>query len=200
MTEKIRTIRLYGVLGTKFGREFRLAVSSTAEAVRALDVIVPGFRAFMLNAKDNGMAFAVFNGRRNLAEDELKHPVGDEDIRIAPVLMGSKSGGLFQTILGVALIAASFFVPAGGAFGISALSQGAFLGLGASMALGGVIQMLSPQASGLAATSGPNNGTSYYFNGPVNSASQGDCVSVVYGEMLVGSKVISSGIYADDQA
>ncbi|WP_186077598.1 tail assembly protein [Burkholderia gladioli] len=198
MTEKIRTIRLYGVLGTKFGREFRLAVSSTAEAVRALDVIVPGFRAFMLNAKDNGMAFAVFNGRRNLAEDELQHPVGDENIRIAPVLMGSKSGGFFQIILGAALIGASFIPGVNAALWSGASTM--FLGLGASMALGGVIQMLSPQTSGLAAASGPNNGTSYYFNGPVNSASQGDCVSVVYGEMLVGSKVISSGIYADDQA
>lgn len=198
MTEKIRTIRLYSVLGTKFGREFRLAVSSTAEAVRALDVIVPGFRAFMLNAKDNGMAFAVFNGRRNLAEDELKHPVGDEDIRIAPVLMGSKSGGFFQIILGAALIGASFIPVVNAALWSGASTM--FLGLGASMALGGVIQMLSPQASGLASTNSLDNGTSYYFNGPVNSASQGNCVSVVYGEMLVGSKVISSGIYADDQA
>ncbi len=34
--EKLRTIRLYGVLAKTFGRVFRLAVSSTAEAVRAL--------------------------------------------------------------------------------------------------------------------------------------------------------------------
>ncbi|KAF1064949.1 tail assembly protein [Burkholderia gladioli] len=190
MTEKIRTIRLYGVLGTKFGREFRLAVSSTAEAVRALDVTVPGFRAFMLNAKDNGMAFAVFNGRRNLAEDELRHPVGDEDIRIAPVLMGSKSGGLFQTILGTALVVASLIVP-GATF---------LLGLGVSMAIGGVVQMLSPQASGLASTNSPDNGTSYYFNGAVNSVAQGDCVPIVYGRMRVGSKRVSAGIYAEDQA
>ncbi|MBJ9675227.1 tail assembly protein [Burkholderia gladioli] len=189
--EKLRTIRLYGILGKMFGREFRLAVSSTSEAVRALDVIVPGFRDFMLNAKDNGMAFAVFNGRRNLAEDELQHPVGDEHIRIAPVLMGSKRGGLLQTILGATLIAASF-VPA------FAPASSFLLGLGASMALGGVIQMLSPQTSGLASTSG-ENGTSYYFNGAVNSVAQGDCVPIVYGRMRVGSKRVSAGIYAEDQ-
>ncbi|WP_186164249.1 tail assembly protein [Burkholderia gladioli] len=197
MTEKIRTIRLYGVLGTKFGREFRLAVSSTAEAVRALDVIVPGFRAFMLNAKDNGMAFAVFNGRRNLTEDELQHPVGDEDIRVAPVLMGSKSGGFFQIILGAALIGASFIPGVNAALWSGASTM--FLGLGASMALGGVIQMLSPQASGLAATSGPDNGTSYYFNGAVNSVAQGDCVPIVYGRMRVGSKRVSAGIFSENQ-
>ncbi|MDR5825783.1 tail assembly protein [Caballeronia sp. LZ043] len=196
MTEKLRTIRLYGVLGARFGRVHTLAVSSTAEAVRALGVLLPGFRKFMLCAKDSGLTFAVFNGRRNLAEEALDHPVGEEEIRIAPVLIGSKSGGLFQTILGAALIAVAVINPA--SF-LTAPAAASLLGLGASMALGGVVQMLSPQTGGLASSSG-ENGTSYYFNGPVNSAAQGDCVPLVYGRMRVGSKVISAGIYSEDQA
>ncbi|PNQ53699.1 phage tail protein, partial [Vibrio agarivorans] len=40
--EKLRTIRLYGILGSRFGRTFRLAVSTPAEAVRALAVQIPG--------------------------------------------------------------------------------------------------------------------------------------------------------------
>ncbi|GGD63491.1 tail assembly protein [Caballeronia grimmiae] len=194
MSDKLRTIRLYGVLGVRFGRVHRLAVASTSEAVRALGVLLPGFRKFMLTAKDNGLTFAVFNGRRNLAEDELPHPVGDEEIRIAPILIGSKSGGLFQTILGAAMVVVGAVASA---YGQPWGAQ--LIGLGASMALGGVIQMLSPQTTGLASTSG-DNGTSYYFNGPVNSAAQGDCVPIVYGRMRVGSKVISAGIYAEDQA
>lgn len=197
MTEKLRTIRLYGVLGARFGRVHTLAVSSTAEAVRALGVLLPGFRKFMLCAKDSGLTFAVFNGRRNLGEDELPHPVGDAEIRIAPILIGSKSGGLFQVILGAALIA-SAFIPGLNAATFAGASS-TLLGLGASMAIGGVVQMLSPQTSGLASSSG-DNGTSYYFNGPVNSAAQGDCVPLVYGRMRVGSKVISAGIYSEDQA
>ncbi|WP_250467624.1 tail assembly protein [Caballeronia sp. GAFFF2] len=191
MSDKLRTIRLYGVLGARFGRMHQLAVSSTSEAVRALSVILPGFRKFMLNAKDNGLTFAVFNGRRNLSEEQLAQPIGDDDIRIAPIIIGSKSGGLFQVLLGAALIGASF-IPA------FAPASSLLLGLGASMALGGVVQMLSPQTSGLASSSG-DNGTSYYFNGAVNSAAQGDCVPIVYGRMRVGSKRASAGIYAEDQ-
>ena len=193
MKETLRTVRLYGVLGARFGRVHKLAVSSTAEAMRALCVVVPGFEKFMMNAKDGGLTFAVFNGRRNLAEDDLRHPVGADEIRIAPVLIGSKSGGLFQTILGAALVVVGVVASVyGQAWGTQ------LVGLGASMALGGVIQMLSPQTSGLASTA--NNGTSYYFDGPVNSAAQGEPVPLVYGRMLVGSKVISAGIYAQDQA
>ncbi|MFM2465140.1 tail assembly protein [Paraburkholderia sp. RL17-368-BIF-A] len=191
MSEKVRTIRLYGVAGARFGRVHRFAVSSTAEAMRALCTQVAGFEKFMMNAKDNGLTFAVFKGRKNLGEKELAHPVGDDEIRIAPVLVGSKKAGLFQTILGAALIVVGVLT--------SAYGGGSLIGLGASLALGGVMQMLSPQTAGLAGT-GPDNGTSYYFNGPVNSAAQGEPVPLVYGRMRVGSKVISAGIYAQDQA
>lgn len=40
MPERLRTIRLYGLLGARFGRKFRLAVSNPAEAVRALCAIL----------------------------------------------------------------------------------------------------------------------------------------------------------------
>lgn len=190
MSDKLRTIKLYGVAGARFGRVHRLAVASTREAVRALCVTVPGFEKFMMNAKDNGLTFAVFSGRKNLVEDELQHPVGEDEIRIAPVLVGSKKAGLFQTILGAALVVVGVFT--------SAYGGSSLIGLGASMMLGGVMQMLSPQTGGLAGA-GPNNGTSYYFNGPVNSAAQGEPVPLVYGRMTVGSKVISSGIFAQDQ-
>ena len=79
--EKLREVRLYGIAGARFGRVHRLAVSSTAEAVRALSVLIPGFRKFLLAARDNGLTFAVFNGRRNLGEDDLGAPVGGDAIR-----------------------------------------------------------------------------------------------------------------------
>ncbi|CAN7614928.1 tail assembly protein [Caballeronia sp. LjRoot34] len=191
MNEKLRTIRLYGIVGAKFGRVHRLAVGSTAEAMRALRVLLPGFEKFMMNARDNGLTFAVFNGKRNLGENELAHPVGNDDIRVAPVMIGSKNSGLFTTILGTALAVVGVVT--------SEFGGGFLIGIGASMALGGVVQMLSPQQSGLASNSGPDNGTSYYFNGAVNSASQGDCVPIGYGRMRVGSKVGSSAIVAEDQ-
>lgn len=192
MSEKIRRIRLYGVAGSRFGRVHYLAVSSTREAIRALCITIPGFRQFLGKSRESGLTFAVFVGKRNIVHDELEHPVGEDEIRIAPVIIGSKSGGLFQTILGAALMVVGAVATAyGQAWGTN------LIGLGASMALGGVMQMLSPQTSGLAGVQ--NNGTSYYFNGPVNSAAQGEPVPIVYGRMLVGSKVVSSGIYAQDQ-
>ncbi len=196
MTERIRVVRLYGRLGARFGRVFHLAVRSPAEAVRALCVQVPGLRRELATSHERGIRYACFVGRRNIGEAELELPPGRDDIRIAPVLAGAKQSGLFQTILGAAILAVAYFNPGG--FLTGPMVTAAY-GMGASMALGGVVQMLSPQQTGLSVRDSPDNGASYNFNGPVNTSAQGNPVPLLYGEMVVGSAVISAGIYAEDQ-
>lgn len=197
----VRTIRLYGPLGARFGRVHRFAVANAAEAIRALSAMVPGFERELMQSRDRGIAYAVFLGKRNIGETELMHPPGQEDIRIAPVIQGSKRAGVLQTILGVALIAVSVFFPPAGAgyFGVAALSGAAVGGLGFSLAIGGVVQMLSPQPKGLTGVDSADNGASYNFNGPVNVTAQGNPVPLLYGEMIVGSATVSAGIYSEDQ-
>ncbi|ANN78903.1 tail assembly protein [Bordetella flabilis] len=196
MSEKLRTIRLYGSLGTKFGRSHRLAVSSTAEAIRALCVLLPGFEKELTNSESKGVAYACFIGRRNIGEDALEFPVGEEPIRIAPVITGAKRAGLLQTIVGVVLVVVGAVLTY---TGVGAAAGAPLMKIGAVLALGGVVQMLSPQQRGLSAKDGPDNGASYNFNGPVNTTAQGNPVPYFAGEGIVGSVVISGGIYAEDQ-
>lgn len=200
----LRTIRLYGELGARFGRVHRLAVASAAEAVRALVVLLPGFEAHLLSSNGQGRAYAVFLGRTNIGEQGLFLPAGSADVRIAPVIQGSKRGGGLQTVLGAALIAFAF---ATGTFSLAAsmgvkfTAAGQFaFNLGVAMSLGGVAQMLSPTARGISAADRPDNKPSYNFNGPVNTSAQGNPVPLAYGLVLAGSAVISAGIYAEDQA
>lgn len=196
MTNTLNTVRLYGKPGTRYGRVHRLAVSTPAEAIRALRVLLPGFHRELLESGTRGVRYAVFAGKRNLRADQLHDPVGDDDIRIAPVLAGSKSGGIFGTLLGAVIIAASavgsYFAPG------NPISTYGYQ-FGAALMLGGVAQLLSPQQKGLSTQDSPDNGASYNFNGPVNTTAQGNPVPILYGEMEVGSAVISAGIYAQDQ-
>jgi len=201
--ERIRTIKLYGKVGARFGRVHKMAVHSAAEACRALSVQLPGFEQFMLEAKDRGMAFAVFHGKRNISKEELGDPPGHNEIRIAPVIQGSKRAGSLQTIIGVAIIiAASFFsggAAAGGGAALFGSTTGALVGsVGISLALGGVAQMVAGTPKGLGAQDSADNRPSYSFSGPVNTQAQGNPVPLGYGRLIVGSAVVSSGIYAED--
>jgi predicted phage tail protein len=48
---RLTTIRLYGVLGARFGRVHKLAVQTSAEAVKALCINLDGLEDYLMNAK-----------------------------------------------------------------------------------------------------------------------------------------------------
>lgn len=197
---RLRTIRLYGKLGARFGRVWHLAVNSPAEAVRALSVLLPGFEKYMMGSKDHGVGYGVFLGKRNLSQEQLDTPPGNEDIRIAPVILGAKSGGWITIILGVALIAVAAFMTGG--LSLALFASGGLWGgvavFGAAMVIAGAAQLLAPSPTG-----GPQdtaeNTPSYAFSGPVNTQAQGNPVPLLYGKLHIGSSVASAGIVADDE-
>lgn len=193
MSGNLRTIRLYGKLGSKFGRVHRLAVNSAAEAVRALCVMVPGFENYLRHAPSD---YIVFLGRENIGADDLALPFGKDDIRIAPIPAGAKQGGLFQVIVGVILIVAGVVTG-----GTSSAAGMALLAGGVAMAASGAMMMLSPQPkSDMTNMDGVNNRSSYAFNGAVNTVAQGNPVPLLYGRVITGSAVISGGIYNEERA
>ena len=189
------TVVLTGEARRRFGREFKLHLdtNSPAEAVRALCAVIPGFKRYLTTAKQRNVEFAVWRGKgdqaENIGESQLREPAGGH-IRIAPIVTGSKNGGVFQTILGIVLVVVGAFV--------SEYDGGTTLGIGISMLAGGVIQLLSPQPKLNKNADSSQNQASYVFNGPVNTTAAGNPVPVLYGRMIVGSAVISAGIEADD--
>lgn len=195
MKEIMTQIHLGGALGKIFGKTHNRAVKTTSEAIRALCCTINDFERYLNNSKARGVTYAVFRGKKNLGEDDLGFPVSGEVIRIVPIIIGSKQAGIFQTILGAALIAVAFVA----SFTPFAAASPFLYAMGASMALGGVIQMLSPQAGGLSVKQDADNKASYAFGGVTNTTAQGNPVSLFYGKRRIGGAVISAGIYAEDQ-
>ncbi|AMW64575.1 tail assembly protein [Pseudomonas sp. ANT_H14] len=185
--------KLRGAL-RQFGKSYPLAVRTPAEAVKALCVQIPGFERYLSNAKSRGLEFAVFRDKRNIGESELNFS-GTGDITIAPVITGSKRGGSLQTIIGSVLIAAAFVL----SFTPFAAASPFLYQVGAAMAIGGIIQMLSPQAGGLKTSAAPENTPGYAFGSARNTTASGNPVPLCYGKRRVGGAIISAAIYAEDQ-
>ncbi|HCL3594366.1 TPA: tail assembly protein, partial [Pseudomonas aeruginosa] len=177
-------IKLSGPLIREFGREHRrfLDTGTTQEAFSALRNTLPGFKEAIQRLQNKGMRFAIFRNRKNIGQDDLSAG-GTREVRIVPVLTGSKRAGLLQTILGAVIFTASFFVPG---------MQGWGQSLGASLALGGVIQMLSPQAKGLSQSAAPENLPSYAFGSARNTTASGNPVPICYGKRRWGGAIISA--------
>ncbi len=191
----MRTIKLYGVLRKHFGREYTIDVHSVRDAVNALCAMKPGFEKFLRTGEERGLVFSVFCGKRNAGAQEFDLQGSDDsEIRIVPLIQGSKQAGLFQVVLGVALVVGGMF--SGGTttgMGLALLSAGAAVGLG------GVVQMLSPTTSASVSSNNEDgNNPSYGFGGAVTTVAQGNPYPVLYGEREIGGAVESGGIYTQD--
>jgi predicted phage tail protein len=203
----LKTVTLKGRLGKLFGTRHQFHVNDLREALRALCATVPGFKKYLSNAHLNGIRFAFFNGRNNIGIDEFDMTRGATEYIIMPVIEGAKNGGVLQVVIGaVALVAAFFTAGASLAAWGAAMSAGALTattvltGIGMSMMLGGVVQLLSPQASyGVGASSSTDNKPNYAFGSPVNTVAMGYPVPLLYGEREVGGAIVSAGIFSEDQ-
>lgn len=194
---RLTTIRLYGALGARFGRVHKLAVQTSAEAVKALCINLDGLESYLMNAKKNGMTFAVFRGKRNIGVEDYQNLAGNSDIRIAPVMEGAKKAGIFQTILGAVMVVAGIVVT-GLSYGWASPVGGAMISAGIGMMAGGIYQMLSPQPKGLQGRDDPDNKPSYAFGSSVNTLAMGNPIAALYGEREIGGAIISAGIVAED--
>lgn len=194
MQEVMSRIELGSVLGKTFGKVHYRLISRVSEAGVALAKTIPGFEQFMISSQRRGLTYSVFNGKKNIGVDDLGFPITGEVIRIVPVIIGSKKAGLIQTILGAVLVIASIWMP-----GLSIAASNMMFAAGASITLGGVVQMLSPQATGLASKQSSDNRASYAFGGVTNTAAQGYPVPLLYGRRRIGGAIISAGIYVEDQ-
>lgn len=193
MTQKLIDIKLGLSLGRKFGKIHQMAVSSVPEAMRALCSQIPAFKEFMNSHVGQSASYAVFVDGKNVNEHRISDFSTVQEIRILPIPQGRKSGGLFQTILGASLIAASFFFTGGTATAV--------LLSGISLAAGGVAQLLSPQAVGLKTQDNQtSNRASYAFGSAVNTVAAGYPVCLPYGYRTVGGSVFSAGSYSEDIA
>lgn len=219
----LRTIHLHGALGERFGKVFRLAVRTPAEAFLALSVnLGQPFREAVKTGEWHIMAGPVLGFGQDLGDpDLLRFGLGSRDLHIAPAIRGSNGGGgLFKVILGVAIMAAAVWLaPEAVTVGMSGAMEGASVtygGLGATafniggylvsygaiatsglvMALGGAAQLLtpSPKVGGYGNREAADERPSFLFNGAKNTVEQGGPVPLIYGRMRVGGLVISSGV------
>jgi len=193
--ENLKTVKLLGVAGRKFGRVFRLAVKSPAEAVRALSVLFPEFRGWVLEQHQRGVAWRIVTDNANgIGEDELTQQTGSDCIVLAPVIQGAGgNGGALQIIAGIALIAVAVFVPAA-TFGLTSMLSVGLLGGG--LVASGIATLITPTPS-MNPTSGVEAAReadlqSNLFSRNQGTGGQGEVVPLLYGRRRVsGPRVVS---------
>ena len=192
-----QTVRLLGELGERYGAEHQYYnLRTPAEAIKLLCINYPEMVQELAHAHEHGVGYRVIQAGTDLNLEDLKLPLGTNDLILTPVIAGS-GGSSNQILAGVGLIAAAIILaPIGGgflglgagvfssttgtaivagtatSFGATAALSTASIALGTigtSFVLGGVAQLLSPQ---------PETPKLTGFDGPVTNENLGGPQSV----------------------
>ena len=197
----LRKVKLYGQLAEFIGhKEFEVQADTVGKAVSFLIHNFPEVESYM-----SPKYYQVKVGSYDIAEEEVHHPIGKQDIHFIPVISGA-GRGLGKVLLGVALIGTALLLPgAAPAFGFSGFTaaagsgaMGAFSATLANIGLGltlmGVSEMLFPVPEPQKFNSEEDPQLSFNFSGVQNTSRAGTPVPIVYGEIITGSVVISAAI------
>ena len=194
----MKTIMLHGAL-KQFGEQFKLDVSSCAEATHAIASQLPEFKLFMLQAEQDGMRFAVFvdeiTEQGNVSEKEFGNMTSASVIHIVPRIMGAGGDafGWLQVIAGAAMVVVGL--------GLTPFTGGTSLGLvgaGDGLMIGGAASLLMPTPKMDGSQDEDGNRANYGFGGAVTTVAQGNPVPILYGRRYIGGFICSAGIYTED--
>ena len=202
----MKVVKVYGALRKYLGQcRFQFEADTPAQAIKALCVNFPGLDKWLLDSEQDGVAYRVTLGKEKIGDDDLSPlvmPWSERNVfSITPVIAGAGRGGILLGI-GIALFAVATLATAGGGaiFGAAIAKNIGFLaaaqGVGVSLALTGVAQLISPAATFSSAERGREAARfeSFSISGVTNTAQQGLPVPICYGRAYIGSAVISSGL------
>ena len=187
----------------KYGNH-RFYVAKPADAIKAMLMQVPGFEKAFRASNERGIRFKISTEKRDVKNLDELYMGKPKVLKIMPQYKGSKSSvGAFFAIAIIA--AATVFTGGAAGFGAGAwfaagsTSAAIATSIAVSFALGGITQLLSPQAEGLSTNEAVENKPSYAFGGAVNTTSQGTPLAYFAGDREVGGAVISVSITSEDQ-
>jgi predicted phage tail protein len=202
----MKVVKVYGALRKKLGQcRFEFHADTPAQALKALCVNFPGLDKWLIDSEAAGMGFRVTRGREAITNESIEGlilPWSEREVfSITPVITGAGNAG--RIFAGIGLVALAILLPGIGGgvaatiFGTAFSSVSLAIGsIGASLILGGVASLLSPQPTMGNLTSGRESARleSFSFSGIVNTSKQGMPVPIAYGRLFVGSAVISTGL------
>ena len=197
----MRTVKLYGELAEFTGRKEIVAdIADVAESVRMLVANFAGLDRHMAERE-----YVVCVGDTSIGLDELKDPIGKEEILITPVIAGA-GGNTGRILIGAAMIGLAFATggasltynslalasPSVTGFAATTFVGKALVYMGASLVFGGIAGLLTPTPPTPERTEDPRE--SFNFSGITNTNAAGVPVPIVLGRTITGSVVVSAGI------
>jgi len=189
----LRKVYLNGEMGEKFGKVAEVQAETVKDVMHYLDANHIGVKKYFIDSteKDIGFTIKIADGYVD-DERELLLPLDKGDIIITPTPVGSK--GAIKVIVGIIIIAVAWpFLATASGFALFATKMA--IGLGLSLVMMGLMEMMAPDPSVDEDAEGMEEG--YIFQGAEQSVPEGAPVPVLYGELRIPGQPITFNLEND---
>lgn len=193
-------VTIHGKLGKIFGENHKFQIKRMSEVVNAINANSHGFRKKILSDFKSGDHYYFIDPKRPDKKykrpEEFLNSKPPEELHIVPSVDGS------ATVVVGALLSYGGAQLAIGAVGAKLFFAKVLFNVGIALILQGVQQLLfpvEPAEQGLSANIESKIDTaSYIFSSLKNNAVQGFPIPLLYGELRVGSNIISTSVTSQD--
>lgn len=193
---------IHGELATICGREHKFKVSKLLDITKALNTNNPRVKNFLISKFKEGLNYVFIDpqnpNKKWETVEQLSAAKAPEEIHIVPAV-----GGAFvvTAVVSVVTAVAGFVGAALTALGTALASGGFLANLAIGMLIQGVMSLLFPVETPKPQTAESKiDQSSYIFSNLENNVVQGFPIPLVYGELRVGSNIVSTNVVAEDLA
>jgi len=189
-------VTIHGEFGEIYGTNHKFKVKKLLEITNALEANNPGVKNFLLSKFKEGLSYAFIDpqnpDKKWETVEELSSANAPEEIHIVPTITGA--------FVFTAIAAVGGLIMAGiGALGTALASGGFLANLAIGLLIQGIMSLLFPVEKPKPQTSESKiDMSSYIFTNLENNAVQGFAIPLLYGELRIGSNVISTNVTSED--
>lgn len=183
-------VHLHGIFDV-YGKPLQLSVSSAQEA--AIAIVAHLQRTHPEVFKDK--VFFQIKGYDNLDSLTTELP-SEAELHFMPAFNAGKKAGVFQVVLGAVLIGGAILF-SGGIAGLGAVGK-AFASAGLGLAIGGVLQLVTPVPRLDTQPEETNPEASKYISGTGNTTKIGTRIPLAYGTFPIYGQLLSVNVQSKD--
>ena len=193
-------VTIHGEFGEIYGTNHKFKVKKLLEITNALEANNPGVKNFLLSKFKEGLGYAFIDpqnpDKKWETPEQLSSANAPEEIHIVPTITGAF---VFTAIATIAVGIGGFVAGALGALGTALASGGVLANLAIGLLIQGIMSLLFPIETPKPQTAESKiDMSSYIFTNLENNSVQGFPVPLLYGELRVGSNIITTNVTSAD--
>jgi len=196
-------VTIHGEMGEIFGNFHKFEITKLLDIGRALTAQNKGFKRYCVSKFKEGISYSYIdpknpNKRWNSAEELLAEEAPVE-IHVVPVISGSGVVAVaVYSAVKIAVVAVGGYLSAAGAW---LASGSALANLAVGLIIQGIMALLFPVElpdNEAQKSESRLDQSSYLFSNLKNTLTQGFPIPLLYGELRVGSSVVSTDVRGED--